>query len=149
MGNRTLDLIVGLFVLVAALGLFYIAFEASSIHMTSSEASYEVTAGFEDIGSLAVRAPVRIAGVKIGEVVSVELDKNDFKAIAHISINSQNNNIPADSSISIMTEGLLGAKYLSISPGFDTKVLSPGDSFENTHSAFILENLIGKLLFQT
>ena len=149
MENRLLDLIVGLFVLVAALVLFYTAFEASSVHATNSQTSYELSASFDDIGSLAIRAPVRIAGVKVGEVSGLSLDRDNFKAVVTASIYNKNNNIPKDSSISIMTEGLLGAKYLSIMPGFATEVLKPGDSFDNTHSAFILENLIGKFLFKT
>lgn len=149
MENRLLDLIVGLFVLIAGIVLFYTAFEASSVHTNNSQTSYELSASFDDIGSLSVRAPVRIAGVKVGEVSGLSLDLDNFKAVVTVSIYNKNNNIPKDSSISIMTEGLLGAKYLSIMPGFVTEALKNGDSFDNTHSAFILENLIGKFLFKT
>lgn len=146
--HRAIDIIVGLFVLLAIYALFVIAVQASSIHKTTHGQSYMLHAYFDDVGSLMVRAPVRIAGVKIGEVVGVSLDSHVFKAKVTMAISDNENNIPKDSSASIMTEGLLGAKYVSLSPGFDSGFFEDGSIIETTHSALILENLIGKLLFK-
>ena len=148
-GHRLLDLIVGFFVIIAMFALFLLAFEASSIHDGSSSNRYVVSANFDDIGSLMVKAPVRLAGVKIGEVVAVGLDRKTFKANVSLAINNDSDNIPKDSSVSIMTEGLLGSKYISISPGFAELPLKNGDVIETSHSAIILENLIGKFLFKS
>ncbi|MBT4804530.1 MAG: outer membrane lipid asymmetry maintenance protein MlaD [Legionellales bacterium] len=148
-GHRLLDLVVGFFVLIAMFALFFLAFEASSIHDGSSSNRYLVSADFDDTGSLMIKAPVRVAGVKIGEVVAVNLDRQTFKAKVSFAIDKVNDNLPKDSSVSIMTEGLLGSKYISLSPGFADQSLKNGDVIEVTHSAIILEDLIGKFLFKS
>ena len=146
-GHRVIDLIVGLFIVIAVAVLFILAFQASSIHEGGSASRYVVRADFDDIGSLMVKAPVRIAGVKIGEVVGVQLDNATFKAHVTLAIDKTHSTIPQDSAASIMTEGLLGSKYIALSPGFSEVFLRSGSMIETTHSAIILENLIGKFLF--
>ena len=145
--KRTLDLIVGIFVISALCAAFLLVVKASSFTEAISGSNYSVSAKFDEIGSLMVNAPVRIAGVKVGEVTKISLDKKLFKAVVEIMIESKDDNIPKDSSIAIMTDGLLGAKYLSITPGFDVDALKSGDEIHDTHSAILLENMIGKLLF--
>lgn len=146
-GHRVIDLIVGVFVITAVFVLFLLAFEASSIHDGGTAGRYLVRADFDDIGSLMVKAPVRIAGVKIGEVVGVQLDRQTFKAHVTLALDDAHTTIPQDSAAGIMTEGLLGSKYVALSPGFSETYLHAGSIIETTHSAIILENLIGKLLF--
>jgi phospholipid/cholesterol/gamma-HCH transport system substrate-binding protein len=145
--QRAIDLIVGIFVIFAFCAAFFLVVKASSFTDSITGDSYSLNAKFDEIGSLMVKSPVRIAGVKIGEVTKISLDKKLFKAVVSIEINNKDNSIPKDSSVSIMTDGLLGAKYLSIAPGFDIDPLKNGDEIKNTHSAIILENMLGKLLF--
>ena len=148
LNQRVREILVGLLVTSATLVLVAIALKASSIHQSNASNRFIVHAYFDDVGSLMVNAPVRIAGVKVGEVVSVGLDNITFKAKVDLSIDKNQNAIPTDSSASIMTEGLLGSKYIALSPGFDTQFLQDGDKIDLTHSAIILENLIGKFLFK-
>lgn len=145
--QRAIDLIVGVFVIFAFCAGFFLVVKASSFTDAVASNNYTVKAKFDEIGSLMEKAPVRIAGVKVGEVAQIALDKRLFKAIVHVAIDSKDDNIPKDSSIAIMTDGLLGAKYLSITPGFEVDTLKDGDEIKNTHSAILLENLIGKILF--
>ncbi len=145
--RRAINLIVGMFVIFAFCAAFWLVVKASSFTDSIAGNSYSISAKFDEIGSLMVKAPVRVAGVKVGEVTKISLDKKLFKAVVDIAINDKDNNIPKDSPIAIMTDGLLGAKYLSIAPGFDIDALKEGSEIKNTHSAILLENMIGKLLF--
>lgn len=133
--------------LVGLLALFALAFKVSGLIQLTQAQHYTVTAEFDDIGSLKPRAPIRIAGVRIGKVHSIHLDPFTYKAMVTFFIDKQNDKLPADSSAKIMTEGLLGANYISITPGFEDLVLHDGDRLDNTHSALILENIMGQLLF--
>lgn len=145
--NRKLaETMVGIFVIAAFLALFVTALRATSMKHRSHADMYHLSADFDNIGGLRVRAPVRIAGVRIGEVSAIHLNKQTFKAVVQIAI-SDHRALPVDSEASIMTEGLLGAQYVSISPGFEIAMLQDGGMIEQTHPALVLEQLIGKLLF--
>lgn len=146
--SKIIEVMVGAFVLLAIVTLFVISFKASSMHSFSGESSYTVHAYFDDVGSLMVKSPIRIAGVKVGEVVGINLDNTLYKAKVDISLYSKDTAIPVDSSASIMTEGLLGSKYIAISPGFGPGSLADNGVIDITHPAILLENIIGKLLFQ-
>ena len=146
--QRVREILVGLLVISATLVLVLLALKASSLHQSNSSNRFIIHAYFDDVGSLMVKAPVRIAGVKVGEVVHVGLDSTTLKAKVDLSIDKVQKTLPTDSSVSIMTEGLLGSKYIALSPGFDTQFLKEGDQIDLTHSAIILENLIGKFLFK-
>ncbi len=147
MRERTIETIVGLFILAGMLALSVLAFKVSGLSSTVSSSGYNVTAGFDNIGSLKVRAPVTIAGVRVGEVTNIQLDRNSFRAVVTLLINRDEKTLPVDTSASIFTQGLLGANYISLVPGYENTYLKNGGQIENTRPAIILENLIGQLLF--
>ena len=149
MSQRFIEIIVGFFVLLAAVALLVLALKVSGISNIKSSRSYEVTAQFDNIGSLTVGAPISIAGVKIGEVKNIALDSKTFRATVTLGLYVQDNNLPLDSTANIYTQGLLGAQYISITPGFSNENLKQGSVIQTTHSAMILENLIGQFLYQT
>ncbi len=146
MRNKTLEVIVGLFMVVAFLGLLFLAFKVSGLSVNAGE-NYQITADFDDIGSLKIRAPVQVSGVTVGRVSAIDLDPSSFRARVTLDINTQYKNLPVDTSASIYTQGILGSNYVALSPGFETENLKAGGHIDTTHSALILENLIGQLLF--
>lgn len=133
--------------LAGMLALLMLALKVSGLSAYVGKQDYLVTANFDNVGGLKLRSPVTIAGVRIGEVADIQLDKNTFKALVTLRINSNQDKIPVDSSASILTQGLLGANYISLTPGYEENNLKNGSQIENTHPALILENLIGQLLF--
>lgn len=153
--RRILELSVGLFMLIGLGGLVVLTFRVSGLTQLSSPVSYSVSADFANIGGLKIRAPVTIAGVKIGEVSDIKLEQGAFNAKVTLKIDKAQNRIPYyDTSARILTEGLLGSNYISLIPGFETnddggqaRYLQEGDSITKTQEAVILENLIGQLLF--
>lgn len=148
MNTKKFELTVGFFLLVSILALLILALKVSGLSLRSSGNVYSVTAIFDNIGDLKVRAPVTLSGVRIGEVNRIQIDAKTFKALVTLHINEHQNALPADTSASIYTQGLLGSNYISLSPGFDEQhFLKNGSTITSTHSAIILENLIGQLLF--
>ena len=143
---------VGLFVMLSGLALVFLIFQVSGVKYVHKMKTYDVYANFNDIGGLRVHAPVTISGVRIGEVASIRLDPNALNAKVTLRLN-QSQQIPYDDvTARILTEGLLGANYISITPGFDSPngehpFLRSGDMIIKTQDAMILENLIGQLLF--
>lgn len=147
MRNKMLEVIVGLFMVVGFLGLIFLAFKVSGLSLPSRGEIYEVSADFDDTGSLKVRAPVLVSGVMVGRVASINLDPTSFRAHVVLQIDKKYNNFPIDTSASIYTQGILGSNYVALGPGFETENLKQGDRIETTHSALILEKLIGQLIF--
>ncbi|MFC3909625.1 outer membrane lipid asymmetry maintenance protein MlaD [Legionella dresdenensis] len=150
--QRYIDVSVGLFMVLGLLALLMMVMKVSGISSLSSKKGYHVTAVFSDIGGLKVRAPVTVAGVKIGEVSRIELQPDDLNARVTLTLRSDKKIPFDDSSARILTEGLLGSNYISIVPGFDDSsskhpYLREGDVIAKTQEAIILENLIGQLLF--
>lgn len=145
--QRVIETVVGFFILLGLLALLVLAFEVSDLTTYRKNNSYEVIASFDNIGDLKVRAPVTIAGVRVGQVANISLDHLTYKAKVILKINHQDDNIPIDSAASIVTAGLLGANFIAISPGFEESYLKNGDKIEETHSAIQLEQMIGQLLF--
>lgn len=155
--RRKLELSVGCFMLLGILAFLMLALKVSGLTGLSSDDTFDVTANFTNIGGLKVRSPVTIAGVRIGEVSDIKLQPGSFGAKVTLSINSKQNKIPFyDTSARILTEGLLGSNYISITPGFETdeddanskpKFLEKGAHIDKTQEAIVLENLIGQLLF--
>jgi phospholipid/cholesterol/gamma-HCH transport system substrate-binding protein len=94
-----------------------------------------------------VREPVAVSGVKVGRVAEIELNPKTYRAEVILQINSGFKDLPVDTSASILTQGILGSNYVSLSPGYEQQLLQPGGRIETTHSALILENLIGQLMF--
>jgi len=145
--ERTVESIVGVFMLAGILALLLLALKVSGLSASLSGKNYSITADFDNVGSLKPRAPVTIAGVHVGQVASIHLDPTTFRAVITMQIDSDENKLPNDSSASIFTQGLLGANYISLTPGFNQVFLKNGDQIQNTRPALILENLIGQLLF--
>jgi phospholipid/cholesterol/gamma-HCH transport system substrate-binding protein len=144
---RQTEICVGLFMLAGILALLVLALKVSGLSTTLHREGYTITAHFDNVGDLKVRAPVTMAGVHVGQVTNIKIDKNTYKAIVTMQIDANQNKIPQDSAASIFTQGLLGANYISLSPGYENKYLVNGARIENTHPALILEDLIGQLLF--
>lgn len=145
--KRILEMTVGLFMIAGILSVLLLVLKVSGLSQSASSDNYRVVAEFDNIGSLKARAPVRIAGVKIGQIEKIELQDQRFKAKVTLLINKKENHLPSDTSASILTEGLLGSNYISLTPGYEDELLKNGSVIENTHPALILENLIGQLLF--
>lgn len=151
--QRYIDISVGLFMLLGLLALLAMVMMVSGFSDLISTKGYQVSANFTDIGGLKVRAPVTVAGVKIGEVTRIELQPSQLNAKVTMMLRRDEPIPYADSSARILTEGLLGSNYVSIVPGFDDEqdkghpYLRAGDVIAKTQEAIILENLIGQLLF--
>lgn len=146
--QKTIETFVGLFLLTAATALLVLAFKVSGLTSFLPDKGYTVTAAFDDIGGLKVRAPVKISGVQIGTVTSIGLDPQTFRAVVKMRINNQYKDISDDASATIFTAGLLGDNYVALSPMYNKTYLKNGSDIQNTHSAMILEKLIGQLIFK-
>lgn len=144
---RALEISVGLFILVGVLALTGLALKVSGLSLSSAEQTYRVYARFENIGGLTVRSKVTLSGVLIGQVSEINIDKDMLVALVALDINKNIDFLSTDSSASILTAGLLGEKYIGIIPGADETMLSDGDYIEDTQSALVLEDLVGKFLF--
>jgi phospholipid/cholesterol/gamma-HCH transport system substrate-binding protein len=144
--NRTLEIGTGLFVLLGFAALLFLTTQlpASGLKLSPQKAGYHVTADFDNIGDLKVGSPVTMSGVRIGEVSGIRFDSTIYKAVVSMRIDPQYNQIPEDSFASIQTEGLLGGKYVGISPGGLDTYLKDGTNIEQTQSAIVLESLINK-----
>lgn len=127
--------------------LIFLALKVSGLTLEAAEESYEVTARFENIGGLTVRAKVTMAGVVIGRVSNIYLDKEDFVGVVEMEIYNQFDNLSIDSTASILTAGVLGEKYIGIVVGAEDENLAEGDEIEDTQSALVLEDLVSKFLF--
>lgn len=137
----------GLFILLGFAALAYLATQTTSVaNGIASGNSYTLKARFQNIGQLKTRAPVKIAGVRIGDVQSIQLEPQRMDALVTLSIDKQYNDIPDDSSAAIFTSGLLGDQYVGIEPGGSPTFLKNGDEMVLTQSAMSIENLIGKFL---
>lgn len=144
--NRTLEIGTGLFVLLGFAALLFLTTQlpANGLKFGGAKLGYHVTAEFDNIGDLKVGSPVTIGGVRIGEVSAIRFDSKDFKAVVSLRIDPQYKEIPEDSYASIQTQGLLGGKYIGISPGGLDTYLKDGSRIEQTQSAIVLESLINK-----
>ncbi len=147
MTQRVIEILVGLFIVLAFIALLVLAVRVSGFTNNNTQDGYMISAAFDNVGGLKVDAPVQIAGVKVGEVTSITLDQQTFRADVRMDIYSKNTLLPSDSSASIFTAGILGAQYINITPGFAATNLIDQGQIQSTHSALILENLIGQLVF--
>ena len=136
----------GLFILLGFAALAYLATQTTSLVNFQSGPTYDVTAEFTNIGGLKDRAPVKLAGVRVGTVRSIVLDQKSMDAKVTMAIADHYDQIPEDSYAKIMTSGLLGDQFISLSPGGSPTNLKNGSVLDNTQSALQLEDLIGKFL---
>ncbi|WP_334154335.1 outer membrane lipid asymmetry maintenance protein MlaD [Tepidimonas sp.] len=146
MQRSKIDVWVGLFVLIGAAAILFLALQAANLLNLSLAPTYRVTAVFDNVGSLKPKAAVRSAGVLVGRVESIAFDDKTFQARVVLALESRYA-FPKDSSFKILTSGLLGEQYIGIEPGGADANLAAGDVVALTQSAVVLENLIGQLLF--
>ncbi|MHB8950622.1 MAG: outer membrane lipid asymmetry maintenance protein MlaD [Rhodoferax sp.] len=140
------DVWVGLFVLIGAVAILFLALQAANLLTLSFQKTYQVNAKFDNIGGLKPKAAIRSAGVVVGRVEKIMFDDKSFQASVTLALENQYS-FPKDSSLKILTSGLLGEQYLGIEPGFEEKLLAAGDTISSTQSAVVLENLISQFLF--
>ncbi|MBM3507098.1 MAG: outer membrane lipid asymmetry maintenance protein MlaD [Alphaproteobacteria bacterium] len=142
MNHSPLETLLGAVVVVIAVGFLIFAF---SVTDSRAVAGYELAARFERVDGLELGADVRMGGIKIGTVRSQSLDPQTYVAIVRFSVNNAIK-VPADSSASIESEGLLGGRYLNVVPGGDDRMLKPGEEIRFTQASVSLEQLFGKFL---
>ncbi len=147
MRMKTLELSVGLFMLAGFISLAVLALNVSGLNLAQEKGSYTIYASFENIGGLTVRSKVTVAGVTIGRVVNISLDKDSFSGIVEMSISKDYNTFTTDTAAAILTAGLLGEKYIGLVSGADEEFLQDGGRIDDTQSALVLEDLIGQFLF--
>lgn len=140
------DVWVGLFVLIGLAALLFLALKSANLLSLNFEPDYRVAAKFDNIGGLKPRAAVKSAGVVVGRVDSIVFDDKSFQARVTLALQSRYK-FPKDSSLKILTSGLLGEQYIGIEAGADEKVLAGGDTIASTQSAVVLENLIGQFIY--
>jgi phospholipid/cholesterol/gamma-HCH transport system substrate-binding protein len=136
----------GLFILLGFAALGYLATQTTSIANYSQGPSYAIKARFTNIGQLKLRAPVKLAGVRIGTVSSIKLEPDKLDALVTLAIDKRYDRIPDDSAAAVFTSGLLGDQYVALQPGGSPESFKDGDEVVLTQSSVQLEELIGKYL---
>lgn len=145
MAKKSIETLVGLFVLLGIAALIFLALKAANLASFSGGETYTLQARFDNIGGLKPRAPVRSAGVVVGRVTKIGLDLKTYQGLVTMDLN-KGVEFPKDSTAKILTSGLLGDQYIGIDPGADDKNFVAGDLIKQTQSAIVLENLIGQVL---
>ncbi len=145
--TRTVEIVVGVFVALGLAAFVMLAMRVSNISALTETGGYPVTARFTNIGGLKVRAPVTMAGVRIGRVTGIGFDERTYEAVVTLTILPRYDQLPVDTSASILTAGLLGEQYVGLEPGGAEQYLDDGDEITLTQSAVVLEHLIGQFLY--
>lgn len=145
MNKKGIETLVGMFVLLGMLGLLFLAMKAANLGQVGGGDTYTLQARFDNVGGLKVRAPVRTAGVVVGRVTDISLDKKTFQSVVTMEM-VRDYQFPKDSSAKILTAGLLGDQYVGMEPGGDDANLAPGETLAQTQSAVVLESLIGQFI---
>ena len=140
------DVWVGLFVLIGAVAILFLALQSANLLSLNFQPTYRVVAKFDNIGGLKRQAAVTSAGVVVGRVESITFDDKSFQARVTLALENRYA-FPKDSSLKILTSGLLGEQYIGVEAGAEEKNLAPGDTITATQSAVVLENLIGQFLY--
>ncbi len=149
MQNRTLEIGVGLFLLAGLLALLLLALRVSGLTVGAGQDTYKLYADFDNLAGLTVRAKVTMAGVGIGKVTAIDLNRDSFTGRVTMELEKRVDNLPVDSTASILTAGLLGEKYIGISVGGEEALLKDGGTIQDTQSSLVLEDLIGKFLINS
>ncbi len=145
MSRTLMDLWVGIFVAIGIAATVFIAIRVANLNLSARSETYSITADFDNIGGLKVRAPVKSSGVVVGRVKDIKLDTERYVAVVTLEL-EQRYQFSLDTSASILTSGLLGEQYIGLETGADTVMLKEGDSLIITSSAMVLERLIGSFL---
>jgi phospholipid/cholesterol/gamma-HCH transport system substrate-binding protein len=145
--TRTMEILVGAFMAAGFLALFFLAMRVSNLSAAGDGDGYALKARFDNIGSLKVRAPVSMAGVRLGRVEAIDFDEDAYQAVVTLRIDAAYDRLPTDTFANIYTAGLLGEQYVALDPGGSPDYLGDGDQLEHTQSALVLEQMIGQFLF--
>jgi phospholipid/cholesterol/gamma-HCH transport system substrate-binding protein len=146
MNRSMIDQWVGVFVAVGFAALLFLALKVGNLATFSTDQPYQVHAKFANIAGLKVRGPVKSAGVVVGRVDQIQFDNERFRARVVMNIDKRYQ-FPQDSSVSILTSGLLGEQYVGVEAGGDSQNIKEGGTFKLTQSAVVLEKLIGQFLY--
>lgn len=146
MHRKIIDVWVGLFVLLGAAAILFLALQAGNMSSLSFAETYAVTGKFDNIGGLKPQAPVKSAGVVVGRVGDISFDDKTYQALVRLDLDPSYK-FPKDSSLKILTAGLLGEQYIGIEPGGETANLVDGDRINRTQSATVLEDLINQFIY--
>lgn len=146
MQRSKIDVWVGIFVMIGAAAILFLALQAANLLQLNFQSTYPLSAEFDNIGGLKPKAAVRSGGVVVGRVEDITFNDTTFQA--RVLLNMQGRySFPKDSSLKILTSGLLGEQYIGVEAGFAEENLAAGDVIKQTQSAVVLENLIGQFLF--
>ena len=146
MHRKSIDVWVGLFVILGLAALLFLALKAGNMSTLSFGKTYLVTGEFDNIGGLKPQAPVKSAGVVVGRVGDIKFNDKKFKAQVTLELET-GYKFPKDSSLKILTAGLLGEQYIGIEAGGATDNLANGDKISSTQSAAVLEDLINQFIY--
>jgi phospholipid/cholesterol/gamma-HCH transport system substrate-binding protein len=149
--KKTVEIWVGILVVLGFAALFMLSMKVSHLGDLFIEDGYSVIASFDNIGGLKVKSPVKMGVVRIGRFANIIFDNENYEAVVTMQIESQYNTIPTDTSASILTAGLLGEQYIGLEAGAEEEYLTENTTMESglTQSAVILEQLIGKFLYNS
>jgi phospholipid/cholesterol/gamma-HCH transport system substrate-binding protein len=145
--QRSIEIVVGAFMAAGLVALFFLAMRVSNLSAAGDGSGYVLTARFANVGSLKARAPVTMAGVRVGRVEDVRFDKATYEAVVTMRIDPAVDSIPDDTFANIFTAGLLGEQYVGLEAGGGEEYLKEGDEIQHTQSALVLEQMIGQFLF--
>lgn len=145
--QRAIEIAVGAFMAAGLVAMFFLAMQVSNLSATATGDGYKLQARFENVGSLKVRSPVNMAGVRIGRVAAIEFDQQTYEAVVTLLIEASYDRIPKDTFANIFTAGLLGEQYVGLDPGGSEVFLEDGGEVVHTQSALVLEQMIGQFLF--
>ncbi|MGD8275894.1 MAG: outer membrane lipid asymmetry maintenance protein MlaD [Thiohalocapsa sp.] len=145
--TRTMEILVGAFMAAGFVALFFLSMRVSNLSAGGNGDGYALTARFDNIGSLKVRSPVSMAGVRLGRVEDIRFDQDSYQAIVTLRIEAAYDRLPTDTFANIYTAGLLGEQYVALDPGGSPDYLVDGDQLEHTQSALVLEQMVGQFLF--
>lgn len=143
MRRSLVETLLGAVVIAVAVAFIVFAYTRSSV---ATVEGYEVTARFTRVDGLLRGSDVRIGGIKVGSVIEQELDPVTFQAVVRLSV-SREIELPEDSTAAVVSDGLLGGKYLNLEPGGAEEIIEPGGEIQYTQSSIMLEQLIGKFAF--
>ena len=146
-GGQRVELAVGVFLLLAFATLLVLAFASTNGKLGFGGGRYTLTAKFGNVAELRVHAPVKIAGVAVGEITKVALDPKTYSTVVTLALDPPYKDLPADTNAKVLTAGLLGERYVGLDPGGDPETLPSGGELIYTQSAVVLEELIGKYIF--
>ncbi|MEJ2382936.1 MAG: outer membrane lipid asymmetry maintenance protein MlaD [Xanthomonadales bacterium] len=145
--NYKVELASGIFLMLGIAALVWLATRATDYGQDIGKETYQIVARFQNVGDLRLRAPVKIGGVTVGLVESIELDPVSFQAVVTMAVAARFDEIPSDTGASVLTSGVLGDRYIGLEPGGAPDMLADGDELFITQSAIVLEQIVGKFLF--